>query len=58
MSKYRTKEDIKMHENIAKLKKLVDEQTEDDGLWFIAATAPDAYLQKALRELHKQIEGL
>ena len=35
---------------------LVEEQAEDEGLWFIAQTAPEAYLQKALRELHAVIE--
>jgi hypothetical protein len=32
------------------------EQAEDDGLWFIAETAPEAYLQEHLRRLHKLIE--
>lgn len=35
---------------------LVDAQARDEGLWFIAATAPEAYLQQALRELHRVIE--
>lgn len=35
---------------------LVKEQAEDEGLWFIARTAPEAYLQQALRELHALIE--
>ena len=38
-------------------KALVEEQAEDWGLWFIARTAPEAYLQEALRRLHKVIEG-
>ncbi len=38
------------------LQKLVDEQAEDDGLWFDAETAPEAYLQAKLRELHAAIE--
>ena len=32
-------------------------QVEDPGLWFEAETAPEAYLQKALRRLHEAIEG-
>lgn len=38
------------------LKKLVDKQAEDEGLWFIAATAPESYLQQELRKLHAEIE--
>ena len=36
---------------------LVRAQAEDEGLWFQAATAPEAYLQDALRRLHHAIEG-
>lgn len=39
------------------LQKLVDEQAEDDGLWFCAKTAPEAYLQQELRKLHAAIEN-
>ena len=38
------------------IKKLVDAQAEDEGLWFRAATAPEAYLQQELRKLHAEIE--
>jgi len=38
------------------LQELVKEQAEDDGLWFVAVTAPEAYLQQALRELHTAVE--
>jgi hypothetical protein len=38
------------------IKALVNEQAEDYGLWFIAQTAPEAYLQKELRRLHEVIE--
>lgn len=34
----------------------VNEQAEDEGLWFEARTAPEAYLQQELRRLHKLIE--
>lgn len=37
--------------------RLVDKQAKDEGLWFLAETAPEAYLQRALRELHATIEG-
>lgn len=36
---------------------LVAEQSEDDGLWFVAETCSEAYLQEALRKLHAVIEG-
>jgi len=38
------------------LKELTSRQAEDDGLWFEAATAPEAYLQQELRKLHAAIE--
>ena len=36
---------------------VVDEQAEDEALWFVAQTAPEAYLQQALRRLHAAVEG-
>lgn len=39
-----------------KIKELVDLQAEDEGLWFIAETVTEAYVQNALRELHRVIE--
>ncbi len=39
------------------LRALVAEQAEDFGLWFIARTAPEAYLQQELRRLHAEIES-
>lgn len=36
---------------------ITDEQAEDEGLWFDAQTAPEAYLQRALRRLHAAVEG-
>lgn len=38
------------------IKALVDEQAADDGLWFVAETCAEAYLQQALRRLHAAIE--
>lgn len=40
----------------ADIKALVDAQAEDQGLWFLTPTAPEAYLQKALRTLHAALE--
>lgn len=41
-----------------KIRDLVKEQIEDEGLWFKATTAPEAYLQQELRRLHCVLEGL
>ena len=37
-------------------RELCAEQAEDEGLWFQAQTAPEAYLQAALRALHAAVE--
>jgi hypothetical protein len=36
---------------------IVNKQAEDEGLWFCAETAPEAYLQQELRKLHAAIEA-
>ena len=36
---------------------LAASQAEDDGLWFVAETAPEAYLQQELRRLHAALES-
>lgn len=41
---------------LEKLKALVAKQADDEGLWFVAETAPEAYLQQELRKLHEIIE--
>ena len=38
-------------------RQLVLQQAKDNGLWFVAQTAPEAYLQHELRRLHETIEG-
>ncbi len=38
------------------LRELVDEQAEDEGLWAIAETIHEAYIQQELRKLHAAIE--
>ena len=43
-------------DRLAAIRALVDEQAEDEGLWFVAQTAPEAYLQQELRRLHQLIE--
>lgn len=47
-----------MTADIEMLISLVDEQAEDEGLWFVAETAPEAYLQQELRRLHQAVEAL
>lgn len=42
---------------LARLQDLVNVQAEDGGLWFVAQTAAEAYLQQELRKLHAAIEG-
>jgi hypothetical protein len=39
------------------LRALVDAQAEDEGLWFSAEYASEAYLQVALRTLHAAVEA-
>ena len=41
---------------LEEIRKLVNTQVEDEGLWFAAETAPEAYLQHNLRILHALIE--
>ena len=36
---------------------LVEQQAEDEALWFLHPTAPEAYLQEALRRLHAAVEA-
>jgi hypothetical protein len=35
---------------------IVNAQAEDEGLWFVAQTMPEGYLQEALRKIHAAIE--
>lgn len=41
----------------ARARKLVEEQANDEGLWFQAQTCAEAYVQNALRKLHAAVEG-
>lgn len=41
---------------ISKAKNLIDDQAEDDGLWFVAETITETQLQKSLRKLSAIIE--
>lgn len=43
-------------DGLCEIRSLVDIQAEDEGLWFIAQTAPEAYLQQELRRLHRLVE--
>ncbi len=44
-------------ERLRVAQKLVAAQAEDEGLWFVAQTAAEGYLQQELRRLHAAIEG-
>jgi hypothetical protein len=35
---------------------IVERQAQDEGLWCVAQTAPEAYLQQELRRLHAAVE--
>ena len=37
---------------------LINHQAMDEGLWFIAETASEAYLQQELRKLHSAAESI
>ena len=38
------------------VQRIIDEQAKNEGLWFQPRTAPEAFLQRELRRLHKAIE--
>lgn len=40
------------------LRIVINTQADDEGLWFVASTAPEGYLQQELRRLHAVIEGI
>ena len=52
------KEIERLSEGLGKVRKLVDAQAEDEGLWFMAKYASEAYLQQELRKLHSAVEAL
>jgi hypothetical protein len=43
-------------ESLREIRAVVDRQADDEGLWFVAASAAEAYLQQELRHLHMVIE--
>lgn len=47
----------RLREVATRIQQMVDAQALDEGLWFIAETAAEAYLQQELRRLHATIEG-
>lgn len=47
---------VRLTEALTRIRKCVGAQAEDEGLWFIAATAAEAYLQQELRALHDTVE--
>lgn len=47
---------MKDNEILKKARQLVNEQAEDEGLWFQAEYITEQHLQNALRKLHAIIE--
>ena len=43
---------IELNKIIYNLNFIIDNQINDEGLWFEAITAPESYLQQELRKLH------
>jgi hypothetical protein len=52
-------ENERLRKALEGLRRITDRQADDDALWFIGGqvTAPEAYIQQALRELHEAIES-
>lgn len=48
---------IALIEHVEQIQILVDQQAEDEGLWFEPKYVSEAYLQSHLRKLHEVIEG-
>ena len=46
----------RLEDRIDKIQAKVDEQAEDEGLWFNHKYITEDYLQRAIRELHKVVE--
>ena len=47
---------LKAWHALQELRNIVNDQAEDEGIWFITQYASEAYLQLALRRLHEAIE--
>lgn len=47
---------IRKYQNHLLAQKLVNEQAEDEGLWFQAKYITESHLQQELRKLHSAIE--
>lgn len=43
--------------SLRSIQRVVDEQAEDEGLWFFSTRISEAYLQQELRKLHAMIEN-
>ena len=52
-----TGENVRLTTERSDIQAVVDEQAANEGLWFIAEYATEAYLQSELRRLHEVIEG-
>ena len=52
-----TKQEERYEKALREVIEVVDEQAEDEGLWFMAIYASEKYLQQELRRLHEVIES-
>ena len=53
----RRNRELELEAALKAAQEVVDEQSEDEGLWFDAKTAPEAYLQQEMRRLHAAIDA-
>ena len=49
---------VDLEEDVERLQALIEAQAHDHGLWFVAQTAAEAYLQQELRVLHQAVEAI
>jgi len=57
IQEWHEKEIKQLEDRLNKIQMKVDEQAEDEGLWFNHKYITEGYLQRSLRELHKVVEG-
>lgn len=57
MTRCRIEHHAKLESQLADIRKFVNEQADEKGLWFVPQTVTEDYLQRALRSLHEVVEG-
>lgn len=53
----RSTPDAVVAHRLARIRGIVNEQAEDEALWFVPAYISEDFLQRALRRLHAEIEA-